>query len=56
MKTFMVSSPTPQMNLILLAEDIGAFQFGNLKEYPIRIDDELKTRFNFMKIGSAQVM
>ena len=32
---------------------IGAFQFGNLKEYPSRIDDELKTRFNFMKIGAT---
>ena len=30
---------------------IGAYQFGDRLEFPIRIDDELKTRFDFKKLG-----
>lgn len=34
---------------------IGAYKFGNLSEYPIRIDDELKTHFYFEKNGRNSV-
>lgn len=30
---------------------IGAYQFGDRQEFPIRIDDELKTCFDFKKLG-----
>lgn len=41
--------------LTIKGGQIGAYKFGSLSQYPIRIDDELKTHFYFEKNGRNAV-